>query len=81
MKKPVKTAEEVLKAFKQSGVSIGSWAKSHGYSREAVYRLLQGRAKATYGESHRIAVALGMKEGHQVTDPATFNPAEHREAA
>lgn len=80
MKKPVKTADEVLEAFKQAGISIGSWARANGFSREATYRLLQGRGKATYGESHRIAVALGMKTGQSV-DVTKFNPAEHREAA
>lgn len=80
MKKPVKTADEVMEAFKQAGISIGAWARANGFSRDATYRLLQGRAKATYGESHRIAVALGMKTG-QAVEIAKFNPAEHREAA
>lgn len=76
----VKTAQQVKNEFFQSGTSVRQWARDHGFKHDSVYRLLSGRADASYGESHRVAVALGMKAG-QAIDVANFNPAEHREAA
>uniref|UniRef100_UPI0035C748EF DNA-binding protein n=1 Tax=Serratia quinivorans TaxID=137545 RepID=UPI0035C748EF len=58
------TPEQVKNHLQQNGTTITQWAKDHGYSREAVYRVLNGQAKANYGTAHEIAVKLGLKAQH-----------------
>lgn len=55
------TPEQVKAMFRQQGKTFTQWAKENGYSRNAVYRVLNGFDKATYGKSHEIAVKLGLK--------------------
>ena len=62
-----KTAEEVKQEFDEHGLSISGWAKQHGYSQTLVYQILSGKRDPKRGESHRIAVALGLKEGKKGT--------------
>lgn len=59
------TAEQVKERFRQRGKTFTEWAEENGYTRNEVYRVLNGQAKANYGKAHDIAVKLGMK----VTDP------------
>lgn len=47
--------------FAAEGVSISEWARARGFNVVTVYRVLSGRSKALRGESHHIAVALGIK--------------------
>lgn len=55
------TAEAIKNNFHQRGITFSQWAKDHGYTRQAVYRVLNGQTKAKYGQAHDIAVKLGMK--------------------
>lgn len=55
------TAEQVKARFRSAGKTVTEWAEENGYSRGAVYRVLNGFDKAHYGRAHDIAVALGMK--------------------
>lgn len=55
------TAEQVKARFRQQGITATRWAKENGYSREAVYRVLNGQTKGFYGNAHEIAVKLGLK--------------------
>lgn len=55
------TAEQVKERFRQHGKTFTSWAEENGYSRNEVYRVLNGQAKANYGKAHEIAVKLGLK--------------------
>ena len=57
----MKTSQEARQAFEQSGTSIASWADARGFSRPLVYAVLAGQKKCVRGESHHIAVALGIK--------------------
>lgn len=59
----MKTPEEVKQEFAERGLSISGWAKSRGYSQALVYQVLNGSRKALRGESHKIAVELGLKAG------------------
>jgi len=59
-KKPL-TAEQVKDNFRRCGVTFTAWALAHGYTRNEVYRVLNGQHKGNYGRSHEIAVKLGMK--------------------
>lgn len=62
---------QVKAQFEAEGISIAEWARVRGFNCLTVYRVLAGKAKGTRGESHKIAVALGLK-----TEPKnqTFRP-------
>lgn len=58
----LKTAEEKLAEFKAIGLSVRRWANQNGFSPALTYRVLSG-GNAMRGETHNIAVALGIKAG------------------
>lgn len=60
---PPKKGEEVKAEFAMRGLSISAWARNHGYSAQLVYQVLDGRKRCLRGQSHEIAVRLGMKQG------------------
>lgn len=66
MAKPL-TEEERRRAararFSRVGCSIQQFANELGVHPASVTELLAGRKKGVRGDSHRIAVALGLKEG------------------
>jgi len=49
-------------ALRAQGVTVREWAEQHGFPERAVRAVLSGHNKGNYGQSHRIAVALGIKE-------------------
>lgn len=55
------TADQVKALFRQRGITFTQWAEENGYSRNEVYRVLNGQVKANYGKAHEIAVKLGLK--------------------
>lgn len=55
------TAEQIKTLFRQRGITFTRWAEENGYTRNEVYRVLNGQTKAHYGKSHEIAVKLGLK--------------------
>lgn len=60
----LQTPHQARKQLRQRGVTITQWAAENGYSREAVYRVLNGVTKGHYGTAHEIAVKLGLKPEH-----------------
>lgn len=48
--------------FVASGVNISEWAREKGFNVSAVHNVLGGHRSCRRGASHRIAVALGIKE-------------------
>ncbi len=58
----LKKPEEIRAELERNGLSIAAWARSHGFSEALTYRVMRGHP-ARLGQSHRIAVALGLKEG------------------
>ncbi|EPM9395240.1 DNA-binding protein [Escherichia coli] len=60
------TAEQVKALFRQRGITFTHWAEENGYTRNEVYRVLNGQSKAHYGKSHEIAVKLGLKPDAKV---------------
>jgi gp16 family phage-associated protein len=44
-----------------NGETITQWAKRNGFNLQSTYRVLNGRSPCLRGETHRIAVALGIK--------------------
>lgn len=59
----MKTAIEVKEEFRRRGITVAGWAREHGFSRVAVMRVLSGKARGYWGDAHRIAVMLGVKDG------------------
>jgi len=57
----VLSPEQVKQRLRMQGVTITEWAKARGYTRNEVYRVLNGQQKGYFGKAHDIAVALGMK--------------------
>ena len=55
------TAEKLKERFHREGKTFTEWALENGYTRNEVYRVLNGQAKAKYGRAHDIAVKLGLK--------------------
>jgi len=49
--------------FEITGISVAEWARVRGFSTGLVYQVLDGRRKCMRGQSHQIAVALGLKPG------------------
>jgi gp16 family phage-associated protein len=58
---PIATPAAALKRLHTKGVTIKDWALSNGFKPKVVYTVLQGRSKCLRGESHHVAVALGLK--------------------
>lgn len=61
--KDQKTPQMVKAAFAESGISISEWARANGFSQTLVYQILDGGRPCLRGQSHQIAVALGLKKG------------------
>lgn len=55
------TPQTVHEYFQSQGICISEWARSMNFSRMTIADLLRGRNKGNWGESHRAAVALGLK--------------------
>lgn len=51
----------VREQFAASGTNISEWARENGFSISLVQSVLGGKRACRHGESHRIAVALGIK--------------------
>jgi gp16 family phage-associated protein len=62
----LRTAQQVRAEFERKGLSIAGWARKHGVSRQVVYEVLAGRKKCKRGQSHKVAVLLGLKHGEIV---------------
>jgi len=58
-----RTADQARQWLAHHGVSAARWAREHGFSRELVYQVLAGKKLGVRGQSHDIAVLLGMKAG------------------
>lgn len=56
------TPAEARADFITNGETIRAWASRHGFSEALVYAVLGGRVRGTRGQSHQIAVALGLKD-------------------
>lgn len=76
MSKPIqlKTREQVRAEFAAAGITMSEWARANGFHRMTVVDLLRGVRVGKSGETHRCAVALGLKAG-VVVDVAKFKPA------
>ena len=57
----VKSSTEVRAWFRASGITIADWSSQQGFNAALVYAVIKGERKCMRGESHKIAVALGLK--------------------
>lgn len=58
----VKTLKDVRDEFRRSGLTVKAWSLRHNVSASLVYEVFRGRP-CHRGQSHRIAVLLGVKDG------------------
>lgn len=56
----LKSREEVEAWFHAQGVSVADWAVTNGFNAALTREVIRGR-RCIRGQSHHIAVALGMK--------------------
>lgn len=61
----MKTSNAKL-VFDESGISVAEWARVNGFSSSLVYQVLEGHRKCLRGQSHQIAIALGIKKGKEM---------------
>ena len=59
----LKTIEEARKGLEERGESVAEFARRKGLKSRSVYGVLYGEKKGRRGDSHRAAVALGIKAG------------------
>lgn len=64
--KATRTPEEVKSDFLRKGLSVSAWAREHGFCRATVHAVLSGRLAGHIGQSHKVAVLLGIKDGEIV---------------
>lgn len=55
------TAPRFKSNLRKQGKTIRQWAEENGFPAWAVYRVLNGVDKASYGRAHDIAVKAGIK--------------------
>ncbi|AUX84709.1 hypothetical protein C3F34_00590 [Acinetobacter sp. ACNIH2] len=58
----VKSVQQIKNEFHSKGITFSDWAKENNFSPELVYRVLKMNRVPLRGESHKIAVRLGLKE-------------------
>lgn len=61
-RKPL-TRQQVLDDLARRGISISKWARDHGFNPGTVVHVLNGRRGSRFGQGHKIAVMLGLKDG------------------
>lgn len=59
----MKTPKQVKAEFKRRGETVAHWARKHRFAIDHVRAVLSGKAKGHLGESHKISVTLGIKDG------------------
>lgn len=75
-----RSADDVRAEFQKKGLSISGWATAHGFSTNLVFEVLAGRKKCIRGQSHRIAVMLGLKDG-EIANPGDIDHSADRRKA
>ena len=71
---PLKTRKQVRDEFASRGWSYSDWARQRGYSAALVLMIVNDDDSAPHrkclrGESHNIAVSLGLKAGDISRNP------------
>ena len=64
----LKTRKQARRELVRQGLSITQWAKEHGVSPDMVRHVLTNNFPCNFGQSHKIAVLLGIKDGEVSAD-------------
>lgn len=67
----IRTAAQAKAWLEQQGKSVQEFARENSVDPATTYQVLAGRKKGRRGESHKVAVLLGMKIGIIPDAPAT----------
>lgn len=59
----LRNREQVREEFFKQGISIADWARQHGFKYGQVIDVLRTDRICHRGNSHKIAVLLGIKDG------------------
>ncbi len=73
--------EEARSRLTRMGKSAADVARELGVSNEIARRVLDGRLKGDRGDAHKVAVALGLKDGIIVADDMSISEAMRTAAA
>lgn len=57
------TLEEVKADLRRRGITSKQFATKHNLNYRTVLAVMNGTNKGYYGEAHKVAVALGLKQG------------------
>lgn len=57
----LKSKNQIKNEFRDKGITFSDWARKNNFSVELVYRVLKMNRIPIRGESHKIAVKLGIK--------------------
>lgn len=76
MSQQIRTQQEAQQWFVDQGLAVSEWAEAHGFTTPLVYAVLHGRRKCLRGQSHRIAVALGLKASPEGNPGLAIHPVE-----
>lgn len=79
--KKLRTPAEARAWLQFQGITIAQWAREHNKHDSLVREVLAGNKKCHRGESHNIAVLLGIKDGVLTDRPARVKPAHLQGAA
>ncbi|MEB0040123.1 MULTISPECIES: DNA-binding protein [unclassified Pseudomonas] len=71
----IRTAAQAKAWLEQQGKTVQDFARDHGVDPSTTYQILSGHKKGRRGESHKVAVLLGMKIGVISPDPVIANMA------
>ncbi|WP_455387575.1 DNA-binding protein [Petrachloros mirabilis] len=75
----LKTPEEVREELAEFGITVSAWARARGFSPGLVHQVLAGRLPCKSGQSHDVAVELGLKFGRRGSvDDLSFGHEENR---
>lgn len=64
--------QRVREKFLMDGQSIQEWARENNFPPHLVYAVVSGRSKAQRGQSHRVAVQLGLIGATDINISDTF---------
>lgn len=67
--KKLRTHAQASVWLSQQGISVAQWSRDHGFDANLVREILATNRKCSFGISHNIAVALGIKEGVATSKP------------
>ncbi|MFC0155078.1 DNA-binding protein [Xanthomonas dyei] len=56
-----RSPDQARQWLEANGITVSAFARQNGVDRSVVHDLLRGRSQGKYGESHKAAVALGLK--------------------